>query len=114
VHDRICVGLGECRPDLGWVLQVTVDKGGARFECGPVPLSQVVENGDLVACIEELFHANTSDVAGSASDKNVHIIKKRDWMILQLLVRAQSGKRAEREGNLNCLKSRLAGILLTL
>jgi hypothetical protein len=29
----------------------------------------------VMACVEELLHANASDVAGTASDKNIHISK---------------------------------------
>ena len=38
----------------------------------PWPSRQIIEDGDLVALIEQQFSANAADVSGAADDQNFH------------------------------------------
>jgi hypothetical protein len=41
-----------------------------------VPLRKVVEDGDMMAGVEELLDADRSDVPGPAGDENLHVQAK--------------------------------------
>ena len=58
--------------DLLAVGQVALDERGARIERQAMALGQVVEDGDLMAGVDQLLGANAADVARAARDENMH------------------------------------------
>ena len=37
-----------------------------------MPLAEVIEHHDIVPGVEQLFHADRADVAGTSGDENLH------------------------------------------
>ena len=72
VHDGFGLGFLNGGEDLVAVSEVAFDEFGARVEREAVALGEVVENGDLMAGVEEFLRANTADVACAAGNENVH------------------------------------------
>ena len=72
VHHGIRLGVGEGVCDLGRVVQVSLDEFCSGVERRLVAFSEIIKNIHLMACVEQFFNANASDVPGSACDKNLH------------------------------------------
>jgi hypothetical protein len=53
-------------------LQVSENEFGTGIDGFAMTFSEVIENRDFMAAIEQLLHTNTADVAGAAGDENLH------------------------------------------
>jgi hypothetical protein len=52
----------------GPVSEVSLEEARTVIDGTPVPLAQIVENSDIEAAVEKLFHANAANVACAARD----------------------------------------------
>ena len=70
MHDGFSSGLSESELDRLDVGQIPLEKGGAGINGGTVTLAEIIKDSHRVTCLQELFHADAADVAGSAGDQD--------------------------------------------
>ena len=73
MHDGVGPPVGERLADGSTLVEVARHERGAGIDRPAVAFGEVVEDGDLVATIEELFDADAADVTGPPRDKDVHV-----------------------------------------
>ncbi len=80
VHDGIRLRTTNGSDDLFAVAKVAFDEGRAGIDGQTVALGKVIENGDLMSCVDEFFRTNTADIPGPSRDENVHAkLKTSGW-----------------------------------
>ena len=52
--------------------EIALDKFGARIDRLATPFAQIIEDGDVVALIEQQLGANAADVTGTSDDQDFH------------------------------------------
>ena len=62
----------------GGGLEIADDEVGAGVDGAAVSFGEVIEDGDGVVGVEELFDADAADVAGAAGDEDVHVRRGLD------------------------------------
>ncbi len=63
MHDGVGLGVLHRADDDVAIGEVALDEGGARVDGLAVALGQVVENGDLMAGVDEFLGTDAADVA---------------------------------------------------
>ena len=76
VHDGVWLGGLEGVGDGGGGLEIADDEVGAGVDGAAVSFGEVIEDGDGVVGVEELFDADAADVAGAAGDEDVHVSER--------------------------------------
>ncbi len=69
MHDGLGADALDGGEDGVAVLEIALDQRSARIDGAAMALGEVVENGDVVALVEELLDADAADVSGSAGDE---------------------------------------------
>ena len=72
MHDGVGAHILQRGLDVAALLKVAGDERGARIHSGAVAFGEVVEDGDGVAGVDEVFDADAADVSGSAGDEDFH------------------------------------------
>ena len=72
MDDRFDALLAQQRRETGAITQVGDDEVGRRRDRRAVAVAEVVEDGNPVAGVRQLFDDHAADVAGATGDENVH------------------------------------------
>ena len=56
------------------VPQIALNKRGPLVNGLTMTFAQIIDDGDLMARIQEFFNANTANIAGPAGDENFHAV----------------------------------------
>src|ERR1700682_3390065 len=94
MHDRIGSLLRQCLLDRLSIFQIAFDKFGPWIKRATMAFTQIIENGDAVAFVEQQLGANAPDVTGATDNENFHsrenrrpaplINPKCGWMTVEL------------------------------
>ena len=77
MHDRIRPLLHQCFLDRFSILQIALNKFGARIERGAMAFAQVVEDRNAVAFVEQQLGADATDIASTSGNENLHSRQNR-------------------------------------
>ncbi len=77
MHDRFRFRLQKRLLDFLPAREIAADEGRPFVDRKPMAFGQIVEDGNLMAFIEEQLHADASDVSSPADDKDFHPRKVR-------------------------------------
>jgi len=58
--------------NFGGVGETALDEARAGIDGGTVSFAEIVEDGDVVPCVEQFLHANRADIARTAGDECLH------------------------------------------
>ena len=77
MHYRIRARAGKRSLDLRAVGQLTPDEIRPGIDGAPMAFTQIIEDGNFVAFIQQQLGANTPNVASAANNENFHAPKFR-------------------------------------
>jgi hypothetical protein len=72
MHDGLRSAVGEDLLNERPIPQIALDERSCLWYSGPVPLREIVQDGDLVSGLYQFLDDSTPDVSGPTCDEDVH------------------------------------------